>query len=156
MSAEVKTATEITVEEIDEIFNNDIEIDEIDADECGEAYDMDDNLTFGNTDFESNKINLVDMIPASESRMPDVMSIFEAISMCISRSTAISAGSAPRVNTPQYVTPQQNAKLEILHGKTYKSIMRIDSEGNHNEWKVTDFKYFPVSFFDEVADIKIN
>jgi hypothetical protein len=145
-----------TYYQIDEsIFDNDLDIDEIDIDEDGD-YDTDDKLTFGNVDFNSNKINIVNMIPAEDSRMPDVMSVFEAISMCIARSTAISSGSAPRLNTGPEVTPIQNAKLEILHGKTCKSILRVDSEGNHNEWKATDFIYFPTTFFEEVADIKIN
>jgi DNA-directed RNA polymerase subunit K/omega len=105
---------------------------------------------------DAHKLKINTLHPACDSRMPDVMSIYEFTSLVIARATAIENGSDCLVNCDTSWTPAQKAKIEIIMGVTNRSVLRIDTDGNHYEWRPSggDFSYFPANCLEELELLK--
>lgn len=102
------------------------------------------------------KIKRNKIVRAEDSRMPDVMSQFELASLVIARATAIAKGSNCLVNVDPSLDPVKQAKIEIIKLKSNRSVLRVDTEGAHHEWKLKDFAFFPANSIEELEQLKTS
>jgi hypothetical protein len=150
-------------EKVGELLNpNDI-INELEVAEYkNNSSDNDDDIEYDNEpepeikNLGSHKRRINTLRPACDSRMPDVMSIHEFTSLVIARATAIENGSDCLVDCDKSWTPIQMAKIEIIMGVTNRSVLRVDTAGDHYEWRVSsgDFAYFPANCIEELELLK--
>jgi DNA-directed RNA polymerase subunit K/omega len=149
-------------DEIDTILNDVEDNETIDADgKNDECSDDDDNIEYEDEYDEKipekpklQKIKMNTVIRAEDSRMPDVMSQFELTSLIIARATAMAKGSMCLVNVDPSIDPVKKAKIEIIKLKSNRSVLRVDIEDNHHEWKLRDFAYFPANSIEELEQLK--
>ena len=150
------------LDEINNILNDVEETETIDADAKNDVESDDDDAMEYDEDADEKvvdkpklqKIKLNKIIRAEDSRMPDVMSQFELTSLIIARATAIAKGSTCLVNVDPYLDPVKKAKIEIIKLKSNRSVLRVDTEGAHHEWKLRDFAYFPTNSIEELEQLK--
>jgi len=150
------------LDEIDTILNNVEENETIEADDKNDGFSDDDDAMEYEDEYEEKtqekpklqKIKMNTVIRAEDSRMPDVMSQFELTSLIIARATAMAKGSSCLVNVDPSIDPVKKAKIEIIKLKSNRSVLRVDTEDNHHEWKLRDFAYFPANSIEELEQLK--
>lgn len=88
-------------------------------------------------------IQFREIINASDSRMPDIPTIFELGGLIISRACTLVANSTPMIPFEVF-DPAKIARRELIHGKSLRAVMRGDAY-----WRWSDFTCFPRGFMDE-------